>query len=579
MVVKGKRTGLWMMLTMVLVLVASPVAYGSDFSDMPQDWSTEALERAVENGLLMGDGNLIRPGDNLTRAEMATIINRAFGAAEKAGLSAYTDVPVSSWYADEMAKAVAMKTFVGSGDRLYPDRFITREEAFVVLARGLKLYGEPDQALYSFGDQLTISPWARDGVSSLVANGYVAGAGGQLSPKKFITRAEFAKVMDNLISSYLSPSGPVPGELTGNVMVRTPGISLSGRTIKGDLILGEGLGNGSVTLSDVLVEGRILLRSKDGVLNLIDPPEASGGELREYLPIKNNVRFVFEGQGNEFASYNVIHPYTAENRVQQRVNNGGTVLARVIALTDSRMERVYSEGETYTRENFLDKTQGPSEILLQEPLAPGNTWTLSDGSKRTIESTSALLKTPYGSYVCILVRTDHEFGTSLDYYTKDIGLVKSIYQTGGEEISSTLKEIEVNLPQKEQVRFYYPNINDGKYYGVDQEISFMTNDVTGDRLAAAYKGLPGNLPSGTGKVFSDNTRINRLALNGAGQVELDLNTAFVTEMNAGAQYEAMILKSVAKTFGGYYNTSEVILTIDGKTYSSGHIEMQEGEPL
>ena len=137
----------------------------------------------------------------------------------------------------------------------------------------------------------------------------------------------------------------------------------------------------------------------------------------------------------------------------------------------------------------------------------------------------------------------------------------------------------MNLPQKEQVRFYYPNINDGKYYGVDQEISFMTNDVTGDRLAAAYKGLPGNLPAGTGKVFSDNTRINKLALNGAGQVELDLNTAFVTEMNAGAQYEAMTLKSIAKTFGGYYNASEVILTIDGKTYSSGHIEMQEGEPL
>lgn len=50
------------------------------FSDMPDDWSTAALEHAVENGLLQGADGKIMPNDKLTRAQMATLIVRAFGA-------------------------------------------------------------------------------------------------------------------------------------------------------------------------------------------------------------------------------------------------------------------------------------------------------------------------------------------------------------------------------------------------------------------------------------------------------------------------------------------------------------------
>jgi len=52
---------------------------------------------------------------------------------------------------------------------------------------------------------------------------------------------------------------------------------------------------------------------------------------------------------------------------------------------------------------------------------------------------------------------------------------------------------------------------------------------------------------------------------------IDLNTAFLTEMNAGSEYESMILQSIANTFGQYYDSNKVILTIDNQLYSSGHI--------
>ena len=50
------------------------------FPDMPNDWSTQALQNAVENGLLSGSGGKILPNEYLTRAQLATIICHAFNA-------------------------------------------------------------------------------------------------------------------------------------------------------------------------------------------------------------------------------------------------------------------------------------------------------------------------------------------------------------------------------------------------------------------------------------------------------------------------------------------------------------------
>ena len=76
------------------------------FEDMPQDWSTEALENAIENGLLNGSNGKILPNDNLTRAEMAAIINRSFKSHKEASLEEFKDVLPEAWYYKEMAKAV-----------------------------------------------------------------------------------------------------------------------------------------------------------------------------------------------------------------------------------------------------------------------------------------------------------------------------------------------------------------------------------------------------------------------------------------------------------------------------------------
>lgn len=295
--------------------------------------------------------------------------------------------------------------------------------------------------------------------------------------------------------------------------------------------------------------------------------------IQDYFPLKENVRYVYEGQGNEYASYNVMNDYIAEGRVQQRVDNGGTVLARVLEISEGKLTRLLSKEEAYYRENMLNvKTE--NEILLKEPLTKGTSWNTSDSRVRTITGTAVSVTTPSGNYEALEVTTQSANGTTKDYYAKNIGLVKSIFAFEGNEISSSLSKIEENIALKQGISFFYPNMQDGKIYYTDREISFKTNEITRSVLEAAYKE---SVNSNLGKVFWPNTKINSLYLNKDGMVYIDLNGAFLTEMNAGAGYESMILQCIGNTFGKYYNADKVILTIDNKLYESGHIVMQKGE--
>lgn len=304
--------------------------------------------------------------------------------------------------------------------------------------------------------------------------------------------------------------------------------------------------------------------------------QTSAATVQDYYPIRENVHLIYQGEGNEYASYDMYVDYTSDTKVQQRVNNGGTEVVQVIEVADGKVTRVFRQGETYYRENSLDKTNDDQEVLLMEPIAAGTSWTLSDGSTRTITDVTADVETPSGTYSAVSVETQGPNGTTTDYYAKEIGLVKTVATGTDYEVSSSLSEVQEDTPFTQSIRFYYPNINDDQLYYKDRDITFYTNDVTKDVLAAAYKE---QIPGQPGRVFSDNTKINSYTLNQDGVVCLDLSRDFLTEMNAGSGYEAMILQCVANTFGPYYGSDQVILTIDGSLYESGHIAMGEGEAL
>ena len=237
-------------------------ASASDFTDLPDDWSHDALVRAIENGLLYGSNGKINPSGNLTRAQMAAIIVRAFGAEETASLDGFSDVKPTDWYYNVMQKAVAMGIFKGDGGKLNPNGLITRQQVCAVLARAF-LLEDGGNAHQKFKDADGISGYAQEAVAAMAAKGYIAGdSSGNVNATKPITRAQFAKLMDNLVKEY--PSGKQGGVIEGNAVMRA-GMNLSGVTIKGDLILADGLAKSNIDLSDCVVEGRIIVRGSNEV--------------------------------------------------------------------------------------------------------------------------------------------------------------------------------------------------------------------------------------------------------------------------------------------------------------------------
>lgn len=247
--------------TMLASMLPKP-AFAADntttFPDMPNDWSTQALQSAINNGLLNGIDGKIAAGENLTRAQMAAIVTRAFGTNGKANISSFGDVNAGDWFYDAMASSVLMGAFQGDGVNLNPNANITRQEAFTVLARLFTLSGGDQSVLSSYTDGAQVADWAKDSMASMVAAGYVKGSDNMLNPLSSITRAEFAQVMDNLVKTYFADNR-LNVNANGNAVLNKAG-TLEGATISGDLIIGDGAAEGDVVLKNVTVSGRLLVR-------------------------------------------------------------------------------------------------------------------------------------------------------------------------------------------------------------------------------------------------------------------------------------------------------------------------------
>lgn len=260
-----------------------PALAAEEYIDMPQEgaWSYEPLTAAVENGLLQGSDGLLQPSGSLTRAQLAAILVRAFGATEEAALS-FTDVTDSNWFAADVAKAVAMGVFGGSGGQMRPNDPLTRQETFVVLARALCLEDGTAEDLSAFTDADQVSAWAVPEVAAMVSAGYVKGSDGALNPLGNITRAEFAQVMYSVVQSYITQAGTYETLAEGTVVVRASGVTLRGVTVSGDLIVGDSVGSGGVTLDGVTVAGRVLIRGGDeSAVQMVNGSAAAGVVVRE----------------------------------------------------------------------------------------------------------------------------------------------------------------------------------------------------------------------------------------------------------------------------------------------------------
>ena len=242
----------------------TPNRKATDFRDFDRTaWYAEAVSAAVDNGLLYGkSSSIIDPNGDMTRAEMAAIINRSFGCYKTADISQYKDVAKSKWYYKDVALAVQMGTYNGrSSSSMAPDAPISRQEAMTVVARALELdydaYAKTD--LSAFSDRSEISNWALPYGRAMVGADYIHGRTKGLEPLDNITRAEFAQIFANIIGTYIVSKGTYDKDIKGSVLIRTDDVELKNLTVDGDLIIGCGAADGKIVLDNVTVKGRLLV--------------------------------------------------------------------------------------------------------------------------------------------------------------------------------------------------------------------------------------------------------------------------------------------------------------------------------
>ena len=413
----NKKRTLAMLLAGAMLLPANAFAASpEDFTDFPTDWSAAGLRSAVQNGLLNGSNGQINSSGLLIRAQMAAIVNRAFAARKTADLSVYSDANTSAWYYNDLELAVAMRTFQGANGKLNPEAPITREEAFVVLARAFALESGDTSVLNNYTDGASVSAWARSSVAALIENGYVNGANGKLNPKTSITRAEFAKVISEMASTYADADDSLSATVDGSVIVRENSVSLSGKTINGDLIIADGVSR--IDLTGVTVTGRIVLRGGESGVTFKDTKAGKGIIANTDIAVSGSVDNITVAQGsaitvNSGASVGSIN-VNAEGTKITGAGKVGTVKANANNVT------VVTTGTKVTAADSVSGVKaGDKAVSAGKTETVGNTASggssggsssggSSSGSNTTVKAEIAdaqVVTTDAGAYLALSFRT------------------------------------------------------------------------------------------------------------------------------------------------------------------------------
>ncbi len=316
----------------------------------------------------------------------------------------------------------------------------------------------------------------------------------------------------------------------------------------------------------------------------IKEPEEEMPKAADYFPFLENTKLSYAGEGNEYAEKEVFFDFIEGDRAQMRVINPGTTLAQVYEVKDGEVRRLSSKEEMYSFYNTLDwlNDEGEdieAEIILKEPIEKGNKWQLSDGRTREITEVDIEVETPHSDYEAIEVTTTSQDGKSVvkDYYALEIGLIKTEFSSEGVEVLTILEAVEKDSSYNQEVAFFYPDFHNEQIVYTEEEIEFKTNDDIKKLFEEKLKESPGE---GINHVLGENVKINEIVYEpDDSAITVDFTGELVTEMNAGVYLEGQTLTSITNTFARYFNASNVFIRIDGKTYESGHVYLEEDEPL
>ena len=151
---------------------------------------------------IVGYGNgEVRPQNNITRAEVATIFFRLLTDDVRdenlTKTNRYSDVAATSWYNTAVSTLSSMGIITGYPDGTFrPNAAITRAEFAAIAAR---FDNDGDKTAAKFSD--IAAHWAKDEISIAYNNGWITGyPDGTFDPQRDITRAETMALVNRVLN-------------------------------------------------------------------------------------------------------------------------------------------------------------------------------------------------------------------------------------------------------------------------------------------------------------------------------------------------------------------------------------------
>lgn len=195
----------WELGPMVLVREENPPA---GFNDMSGHWAKNAVSRLYAGGIVSGyPGNKFDPSRQVTRAEFAVLVCKTMGWQPVQGELQLSDRgTIPEWARGYVYTAVNRGVISGYEDKTFrPSRQLTRAEMASLINKALSLSpSESIRAEKTFADGGSIDSWALNPISAVFAAGLMKGDNeNKFRPIDSATRAECAVLLDNVLNYLL----------------------------------------------------------------------------------------------------------------------------------------------------------------------------------------------------------------------------------------------------------------------------------------------------------------------------------------------------------------------------------------
>lgn len=160
-------------------------------------WASNAIDFMAANSIVGGTGNnKFSPSDNMTRAQLVTVLYRAEGQPSVSGLAnPFTDVASSQYYYKAVLWAYSKGIVTGNSATTFnPEGNISRQDIAVILYR---YAGNPTAtgSVTSFTDNAKIDAYALTAMKWAVGSGIIGGSNNKLTPTGQASRAQVAAML------------------------------------------------------------------------------------------------------------------------------------------------------------------------------------------------------------------------------------------------------------------------------------------------------------------------------------------------------------------------------------------------